>query len=406
MRALFRSRLYLGAAIALFVSGLGASAAVPEMSRFLTEDLHAPLPVAGLYLPHEPHLARRRLPHRPVVGSDRNAAHRIPSLRDARLGRLLLMAAANQAWMPFVISALVLAVGGVAGSQLFAAIHDEIEADRVPGGDGVISSIRMMLTAGWIVGPVLGTFLASWVGVRWMLVWTAACALLQLVPMWTMKVDATTGVVRLRAETAGRARPTLRAMTPLLVFTLLYVLSFSGDPSRYAYLPIVMQDHLGASPVVIGAAIGLQPAVELCLMPFTVLLARRVGALPLMAVGAALGALAYACFALSGALWGAFVGQALIGVTWSVFAALGIIVAQRLLPGAIATASGVFMTAPAFTSAIGGFVGAIGVSTLGLPTVFLIPAAVGAVATVGLVAFGRTRLAAPLRLRSGQVARG
>jgi hypothetical protein len=50
-------------------------------------------------------------------------------------------------WMPFVISALVLAFAGAAGSQLFAAVHDNLQATASPVGDGVISIVRMALTA-------------------------------------------------------------------------------------------------------------------------------------------------------------------------------------------------------------------------------------------------------------------
>src|SRR5271165_7452845 len=43
------SPLYRGAAIAMFLSGLGASAAAPQIVLFLVKELGTPLPIAGLY---------------------------------------------------------------------------------------------------------------------------------------------------------------------------------------------------------------------------------------------------------------------------------------------------------------------------------------------------------------------
>ena len=73
-----------------------------------------------------------------------------------------------------------------------------------------------------------------------------------------------------------------------------------------------------------------------------------------------------------------------MGAVWGIFMVLGIIVAQRLLPEAIATASAIFMSAPALSSALGGVAGSLGVSALGLPGVFILPGLFAALAVVGL----------------------
>jgi hypothetical protein len=96
-----------------------------------------------------------------------------------------------------------------------------------------------------------------------------------------------------------------------------------------------------------GAVIGIQPLVELILMPVAVLAARRTGMMPLMVLGAACVVGANLCFALAGSAAGMFAGQILMSGVWGVFAVLGIIVAQRLLPEAVATASAVFMSSTA-----------------------------------------------------------
>jgi SET family sugar efflux transporter-like MFS transporter len=122
-----------------------------------------------------------------------------------------------------------------------------------------------------------------------------------------------------------------------------------------------------------------------------------------MAFAAACGVAANICFATTGTPAGLFAGQILMGAVWGVFAALGIIVAQRILPAAVATASAIFLSSTAISSAIGGLVGGLGVAVIGLPLVFIVPAAFAAIAVIGLLAMARfeksRELTAPSALR-------
>jgi len=290
---------------------------------------------------------------------------------------------------------------------LFAALSDHLKTHH--DGEGVIAIVRMALTAGWVIGPVLGSFLAASVGYHSMLFVIAACNLAQIIPLGFLRDDAlavtrspiepltveeppVAELAEDRAKPAGAPptrRPGLRAMAPLLAFTGLYVLVYAGEPIKYGFLPIYMNDDLHLPAVVSGAVIGIQPLIELLLMPLSVIVGRRIGILPLMVVGAAFGVAANLCFALTSSAAGMFAGQILMGGVWGVFAALGIILAQRLLPQAVATASAIFMSSTAIASALGGLTGGIGVAVLGLPLVFVLPAAYGVIAVIGLAVMAR-----------------
>jgi MFS transporter, SET family, sugar efflux transporter len=184
-------------------------------------------------------------------------------------------------------------------------------------------------------------------------------------------------------------------MLPLLSFTALYICVYAGESVKFAYLPLYMHRQLHFAPSLSGAIIGIQPLVELGLMPLAVIVGRRMGMTRLMAIAATCGLAANICFATTGTAAGLFAGQILMGVVWGVFAALGIIVAQRLLPTAAATASAIFLSSTAVSSAIGGVAGGVGVGAIGLPHVFFIPAVLTGIAAIGLVAMAhveRTRL--------------
>jgi len=392
LRVVLQSPLYRGATLALFLSGLGTSAAAPQIAQFLVNDLGSSLTVAGLYYltnltaPVAGYLIGRR--------SDRTG-RRLGLFRLCAVAGgvgWLAIAFSGQLWMPFVVSAVILGFAGAAASQLFAAIHDELAAAPTPVGDGVVSIVRMALTFGWVIGPVAGSYLAAQTSLRVTLIATAVCTIAQLLPIGTLRerVDAVpTTDTHESAATVARSHVPVRAMLPLLVFTGLYVLVYAGEPIKYAYLPIYMNDQLHFPGALSGAIIGIQPLVELALMPVAVVVARRTGMLPLMVVGALFGVGANLLFATTASAVGLFAGQILMGGVWGVFAGLGIIVAQRLLPSAIATASAIFITAPALSSALGGLAGGIGAGTIGLPLVFVVPAALALVASAGLLVLHR-----------------
>ena len=398
LRETLGSPLYRGATMALFLSGLGFSGAAPQIARFLVNDLHVSLTTAGLF--YVTNLTA------PVAGylvgarSDRTGK-RLGLFRMCALAGFLgwlAIAFSSQAWMSFVISAVVLAFAGAASSQLFAAVHDDLRAAESPVADGVTSIVRMALTAGWIIGPVVGAFVAASFGLRAVLVATALFTLAQVLPLGFMRspgADTTSFAVDALTDEAQRIVHTrrLHVMLPLLAFTGLYVLVYAGEPIKYAYLPIYMHDDLELPAVVTGAVIGVQPLIELLLMPVAVVVARRIGIMRLMILGAACGVAANLCFALTGSAVGMFTGQVFMGGVWGIFAGLGIIVAQRLLPTAVATASAVFMSSTAIASALGGLTGGLGVGVLGLPHVFLLPAVYAGLATVGIAVMSRSRQA-------------
>ncbi|WP_341678074.1 MFS transporter [Niveibacterium sp. SC-1] len=399
LREVAASRLFLGSTIAMFLSGLGASAAAPQIVLFLVKELGASLSLAGLY--YLTSLAA------PIAGyfigrySDRTGI-RLGLFRICAIAGFVGwagVALSTAVWMPFAASILLLAVAGAATSQIFTAVHDELSRKPGEANEGVVAIVRMALTGGWIIGPVVGAWVAAEYGLRPMLWMTAICTLLQIVPLGALNVAATP---KPAAAPGATPHSSLRAMLPLLAFTGLFVLVYAGEPIKYGFLLIYMEEHLKLSPAVRGAVIGIQPLIELLIMPFSVGLGRRMGNMRLMSVAAVLGVAANLCFSLWPSAAGMFAGQILMGGVWGIFMVLGIIVAQRLLPDAVATASAIFMSSTALASALGGIAGGLGVAGLGLPQVFFLPALFAGLAACGLALMGRSERPADYRPVAGQ----
>jgi SET family sugar efflux transporter-like MFS transporter len=373
-----RSRFYRSAFLSLLIAGVGLSAATPQLTLFLVRDLGTPLPVAGLY--YVTNVAS------PIAGfvvgrwsdrsHDRLLWFRICSVVGA--AGWLLMASANAVWMPFVISTLALSVAGGSMAQLFAACRDELSRHPTRAENRVIATIRMAFTTGWILGPVFGSWFGGVFGLRALLVATAVCVFAAIIPLGRQRVERYDDPARVRSVERRR----IDHMLPLLVFTAVCVLAMTGDTIKFGYLPIYMAEQLHVSDSVRGLVIGIQPLLELLLLPVVARLADRFGPMRAMTAGAVLGLAGNLAYALSTSVAGLFLGQMLNAGLWACVGALGVSIAQHLYPEGAGTASGVFLGAIPLGSAIGGTIGGIGVAAIGLPHVFFIPAGLTCLAIV------------------------
>jgi MFS transporter, SET family, sugar efflux transporter len=165
------------------------------------------------------------------------------------------IAFSTEPWMPFVMSFVVLGFAGAATSQLFTAVHDELTARPTDANAGVVAIVRMALTAGWVIGPVLGAFRAAYAGFRAMFAVVAVAALAQIIPWDACGHSAT---CRAGSPATASGKPTLRAMLPLLALTALYICAYAGESVKYAHLPIYLNEQLHFAPALSGAVIGLK----------------------------------------------------------------------------------------------------------------------------------------------------
>src|ERR1700740_991061 len=160
LKQVLSSPLYRGATMAMFLSGLGASAAAPQIVLFLVKELGTPLPIAGLYYltnltaPIAGYLVGNHSDHT----GERLILFRLCAL--AGFAGWAAIALSTEVWMPFLISALVLAFSVAASSQLFAAVRDDLDQEAQGSSESVVAIVRMALTAGWGIGPMVGALLA------------------------------------------------------------------------------------------------------------------------------------------------------------------------------------------------------------------------------------------------------
>src|SRR5947209_313254 len=154
-----RSSLYRRATVSLFLGGLGISVAMPQLSLFLVQDLHASLRVAGLFF--LTNLAA------PVLGFvvGRWADRLTDRLTLFRLGAVVgsagwvLLALMTQVWVAFVVNLTVLGFAGATSSLIFAAVRDQIAHDARGSDNRVMATVRMGFSLGFMTGPLVGSVL-------------------------------------------------------------------------------------------------------------------------------------------------------------------------------------------------------------------------------------------------------
>lgn len=270
-------------------------------------------------------------------------------------------------------------------------MRDELSRRPSRGDAEVISTVRMGFTLGWVVGPVLGSVVGGAFGLRAVLFVTAALAALQLVPMIGVKAPR---FVRTLAPDEPVAAPpsrraSRRALMPLLAFCGLAMVACCGDTVKFAYLPLYMSEQLHLPALTRGLVIGLQPVCELLLMPLAAALASRHGAMKVVMVGTVCSVLAHLAYATSTSVTGLVLAQVLLSAMWAALAGLGVTVAQDLYPEGVGLASSTFMSSIVFASTVGGLVGSVFVTGLGIPHVFVVPAVLSALALVGMAVLAR-----------------
>jgi MFS transporter, SET family, sugar efflux transporter len=379
------SRLYRRAMVSLFFAGLGISIAIPQLSLFLVQDLHASLPVAGLFF--LTNLAAPLLGF--VVGrwsdrlTDRLSLFKVGAV--VGLAGWVMMAFTTEVWMAFAVNLTVLGFAGATSSLIFAAVRDQLTQAPTGADNRVMSTVRLGFSLGFMTGPLLGSVLGGVAGLRLTLIASGICTLLQAVPMIGQTVTrAVPDRVELPDDT-GRNASRSPSLLPLVTFLGLSVLAMCGDTIRFTYLPIYMELQLGTPDWLRGVVISVQSVGMLVFIPIMGALADRFGAHWLVVVNVLLGVGANLGFMAADGELGLIAATLLNSAMWATLGGIGVIVAQDLYPTGIGLASSLYFSALRFSAAIGGLAGALGVGWFGVPGVFLVPALLCLVAAVGLL---------------------
>jgi SET family sugar efflux transporter-like MFS transporter len=297
----------------------------------------------------------------------------------------LVFALSPSVWLSLSVGLVFVSAGAITMGQAFAALHDVMvrDAERRPGF--VNAAIRTAFSLGFVLGPLLGSELATLLSFRAAFVVAGCLNLLCLVPLAGLDVPVATDMEREPAR-QGHAQST----GLLYVFVGLCTLVLIGTALRITYLPIDVTDHLGASLRQYGTVMAIAPLAELITLPAAALLALRFGIGRIFSLGLAVATVEYLILSLNTALWQVYVTQVLDALVVAAVFGLGLTYAQQLSPGRAGLVSSTFGSAFGIATLVGNLIGGVSVPILGVPHLFFIPLATSGLALVTFIGLERT----------------
>jgi len=402
----WRTEEYRAFLLLMVLMSFATSSGIPLIALYLVKDVGLGLSTVGLFFTG---MALPGLVLGVLLGrrSDRWRS-RLPFIRGATVwvgAGWLALALSPLPWLTLSVGAIFLSLGGALMGQLYATLHDVMTRHGEAQPQLINTTIRTGWSFGFVFGPLVGSALATVAGFRAAFIVAGCLYLLCLVLLRGLNVAVAApasaapspGVSPGASPGAGDRS----ALLPL-AFTALCALVLSGQTIRNTYLPIHVTGRLGGSVAIFGSIMAISPVVELVALPLAGVFAERVGLGRLIAGGMAIAAIEYVCVALSSALWQLYATQALDACVVAVVLGLGMTYAQRLSPERPGAVSSLFFSAFNVSSIVGGLIGSAAVPLLGVPHVFLLPAALCAAAWAAFLGIERAarraeRIASPDR---------
>lgn len=309
------------------LTGVGYALAGPFLSVFLVKELAAGPVAVGAFLLADSVAA---LVVATLLGrlSDARAVRRRLLVWGSVAAAVAygLFAAVRDYWLLLAVSLTLVAVASSLVPQMFAYARELLERAGSAKGPLAISTLRMVLSLSWVVGPPVGAVLIDTSGFTG-LFWAAAA-------LYLVAVAVTAGLL----PELGHVPPPAsgeRSGSPrrdVVLAAAAFVLLQAGDMLGFLALPLFVTDVLHGTTSDAGLVMGLCAALEIPLMLVFGALALRVDHRRLVVAGGVVALAYYAVVMPSTATWQVAVAQVLHAIVISAVMGVGISYFQGLAP--------------------------------------------------------------------------
>lgn len=350
-RALLPDGKSLAFLLVAFVSGLAGALQTPTLSLFLSSEVHARPFMVGLFFTVNAVIG---IVVSQLLGrySDSKGDRKTLIFVCCLLGALasMLFAWNRNYFVLMIVGVFLASFGSSATSQMFALAREH--ADKTGRESTMFSSVmRAQISLAWIFGPPLAFSLALGYGFRSMYLVAAVAFALCAVVVHTMlpsmqKTTVTTASAPLQAPRRNR-RATL-------VLFLASTLMWSSNGLYLIVMPLYVVNDLQLPEKLAGIMMGLGAGLEIPVMLFAGLVAKRFGKRPLMLIAAGAGLLFYAGTLLFSSELAMLLLQIPNAVFIGVIAAIGMIYFQDLMPGQAGAATTLFTNSTRMGWIVGG----------------------------------------------------
>ena len=308
-------------------------------------------------------------------------------LSDVRLSRRSLLVAGSVAaacayglfavlrdyeWL-LAVSMTLAAVGSTVIPQLFAQARESLRDE----GALAISSLRMLFSVAWVVGPPVAALLLDRAGFDGL--FAVVAVVYVLTALLAVRIESATPTPRERQEPRGSV-----FSANVVVATLAMVALQTASTLGLLALPLLITGELHASMGTVGLTVGLAAALEIPLMPAFGALAGRIRHRWLVAGGAVAGIGYYAAVAVAEQTWLIMAAQLLSAVFVAAIMGVGISFFQDIMPNRVGSATTLYSNTSKISAMVAGPL--LGIAQVwGFRSVFTVSAALCAVGLVLLV---------------------
>ncbi|MBY9078128.1 sugar efflux transporter [Paenibacillus sp. HN-1] len=267
----------------------------------------------------------------------------------------------------FVIP-VFLGLGAPALPQIFAHARDILNqsSDR-RNGSSANALLRSLFSAGFLIGPLVGTFLLAQGGYNALFLGSATMFLSfgVLVLLFLKRSPASTGSAA-KVQGIGEQLKNRNILFPFLALLL-----FFASNSIYGIGgPLLITRQLQGSASYVGLASSICAGLEIVTMLFLVLASRRVSNRHLLILGGVCSVMFFVIVILSTQVWHILAAQFFLAVFIAIATSIGISYFQDLLPNQSGVATTLYSNAASFGMLLGNVGGGVLVEWLGYRNVF------------------------------------
>jgi MFS transporter, SET family, sugar efflux transporter len=398
MNAVFRTFLalirlpgYPGISLAMFLSGVASSFAVPYTSLFGATEAHMTPVRLGIFMTLTAvssvivstflgRIADRRSDKKRIV---------LLSIAGSALGYALLCVTRNYVLLT-IFGCVFLSIGAAVFPQLFTFGKARLHSEGIENTELPMATLRTTLSCAWVFGPAVGAIVLGALGFNGLFLSAAGAFVVAGVIMSLLREPKAYDPLEATDIDSSEIPPqakNARVYAALVSFTLIGM----GSAIATIMLPVLIVDQLHGTTKHVAQMVGLGAFAEIPMMLMLGGAARRINKANMIAWASMSHILYFAGIALAPNLWVLVPLQILNAVVVAVTSCLGMSYFQELMPGALARATTLFFNTMRTGSVLAGVASGFVAATWGYRAVFVFCVLLASSASLILFAFNYQR---------------
>lgn len=389
--ALIRLPGYPGISLAMFLSGIASSFAVPYTSLFGATEAHMTPVRLGIFMTltavssvvvsaYLGRIADRRSDKKRIV---------LLSIAGSALGYALLCVTRNYILLT-IFGCVFLSIGAAVFPQLFTFSKARLHAEGIKDTELPMATLRTTLSCAWVFGPAAGAIVLGVSGFNGLFLSAAGAFAVAGVIVLFMRepkvYDALEAGDKTSSEIPQQGK-NAHVYAALVSFTLIGM----GSAIATIMLPVLIVDQLHGTTAHVAQMVGLGAFAEIPMMLMLGGASRRINKSNMIAFASLSHIVYFAGIAMAPNLWVLVPLQILNAVVVAVTSCLGMSYFQEMMPGALARATTLFFNTMRTGSVMAGVASGFVAATWGYRAVFVFCVMLATTASVVLFIFNYQR---------------